>query len=152
MLEIGILGKKFIVDYITLFLGGLITISIIIGIISVIGPYIISILPEWVKLIFKGIVSIITLVILGRIFYYYKVQEGLGVLLSIGLTFFNVLCFWGVLGLLESVFSYKPTKMKNKLACAFCKNTTCEYTGLASVFLSFGTKFTTISIKSMATH
>lgn len=47
MLEIGILGKKFIVDYITLFVGGIITISVIIGVISAIGPYIISILPEW---------------------------------------------------------------------------------------------------------
>ena len=90
MLEIGILGKKFIVDYITLFVGGLITISVIIGIISAIGPYIISILPEWVKFIFKGIISIITLAIFGRIFYYYKVQEGLGVLLSIGFTFFTL--------------------------------------------------------------
>lgn len=130
MLEIGILGKKIIVDYITLFIGGLFTISIIIGILSAIVPYIISILPEWIKNIFKGIISIVTLAILGRIFYHYKVKEGFGILLSIGLTFFTVFCFFGALGLIGSVLESKPKKMKEGLACIWCKNKFCEYTGI----------------------
>lgn len=115
MLEIGILGKKFIVDYITLFVGGLITISVIIGVISAIGPYIISILPEWVKLIFKGIVTIIALAIFGRVFYYYKVQEGLGVLLSIGFTFFTLIAFVCVISFIGNLFNiFDGFKLEHK--------------------------------------
>lgn len=126
MLEITILGKTTSISYFALFLGGIIALVIFKEIIC----YIISILPEWVKNILKGIVSVIVLGILGRIFYYYKVQEGLGVLLSIGLTFFTVFCFFGVLGVIGSVLNSEPPKMKSKLACAFCKNKICELTGI----------------------
>lgn len=85
MLEIGILGKKFIVDYITLLVGGLITISII------------------------------TLAIFGRIFYYYKVQEGLGVLLSIGFTFFTLIGFVCAISFIGNLFNiFHGFKLDNR--------------------------------------